>query len=309
MLEVCLLGCGGMLPLPDRFLTSLLLRENGSSILIDCGEGTQVALHLCGWSVKRIDHILITHFHGDHVVGLPGLFMTMGNNGRTEPVHIWGNPGLRQILDGLLVVCPQLPFEVHCHDVAELGYQFQLGNLQVQALPVEHRVSCLAYSLSLPRAGKFDVAKAQQLQIPVQYWAPLQHGEIITYEGCTYYPQDVLGVSRRGLKLTYATDCRPSGELVRLAQGSDLFVAEGLYGDEEKQSGAAEKGHMIFSEAATMAQQGHVRELWLTHYSPAMREPTEYLAQTQKIFSNTKCGENLLMKTLRFDDSQPRETL
>ncbi len=302
MLDVCLLGCGGMLPLPKRFLTSLLVRHQGKSVLIDCGESTQVALHLCGWSVKQIDHILITHFHGDHVVGLPGLLMTMGNNGRTEPVHIWGNPGLQQILDGLLVVCPQLPFAVICHDVTENGYQFSLGALQAQALPVEHRVPCLAYSLSLSRSGKFDAARAKAQQIPVSFWAALQRGETVTDGDKTYYPHDVLGAPRRGLKLTYATDCRPSAGLVQLAQGSDLFVAEGLYGDDAKQPGAAEKGHMVFSEAATMAREAQVRELWLTHYSPAMLEPQEYLFAAQQIFANSRCGDNVMIATLRFQD-------
>lgn len=300
MLDICLLGCGGMLPLPKRFLTSLLIRHGGKSILIDCGESTQVALHLCGWSVKQIDHILITHFHGDHVVGLPGLFMTMGNNGRTEPVHIWGNPGLEYILHGLLVVCPQLPFSVVCHDVTEIGFQFQAGDLQVQALPVEHRIPCLSYSLSLPRTGKFDVAKAKARNIPLQYWTPLQRGETITDGEQVYSPDDVLGAPRRGLKLTYATDCRPSAELVTLAQDSDLFVAEGLYGDNEKRPGAAEKGHMVFSEAATMASKANVKELWLTHYSPAMLDPEEYLYVAQDIFPNTKCGSNIMTTTLRF---------
>lgn len=302
MLDVCLLGCGGMLPLPKRFLTSLLIRQEGKSILIDCGESTQVALHLCGWSVKQIDHILITHFHGDHVVGLPGLLMTMRNNGRTEPVHIWGNPGLQRILDGLLVVCPQLPFAVICHDVTETGYQFQAGKLQVRALPVEHRVPCLAYSLTLKRAGKFDAEKAKRQHIPLQYWAPLQRGETITDGDHIYTPQDVLGAPRRGLKLTYATDCRPSPELVELAQDSDLFVAEGLYGDPEKQAGAAEKGHMVYAEAATMASQAQVKELWLTHYSPAMLEPEEYLSVAQSIFPNSRCGTNLMSATLHFTE-------
>lgn len=302
MLDVCLLGCGGMLPLPKRFLTSLLVRHQGKSVLIDCGESTQVALRLCGWSVKQIDHILITHFHGDHVVGLPGLLMTMGNNGRTEPVHIWGNPGLQQILDGLLVVCPQLPFAVVCHDVAQEGYQFQLGSLQARALPVEHRVPCLAYSLTLPRSGRFDAQRARAQQIPLQYWAALQRGETVSDGATVYHPQDVLGAPRRGLKLTYATDCRPSSQLVELARDSDLFVAEGLYGDDAKQQGAAEKGHMVFSEAAAMAQQAQVGELWLTHYSPAMLEPQEYLAAAQQIFANSKCGDNLLTTTLRFQE-------
>lgn len=302
MLDVCLLGCGGMLPLPKRFLTSLLIRHTGKGILIDCGESTQVALHLCGWSVKQIDHILITHFHGDHVVGLPGLLMTMGNNGRTEPVHIWGNPGLQRILDGLLVVCPQLPFEVVCHDVTETDYQFMAGGLQVQALPVEHRVPCVAYSLTLHRAGKFDAARAKAKNIPLQYWAPLQKGQTVTDGDNTYYPEDVLGAPRRGLKLTYATDCRPSEALTELAQDSDLFVAEGLYGDEEKQQGAAEKGHMVYSEAATMARNANVGELWLTHYSPAMLEPEEHLSVAQNIFANTKCGDNLMTTTLKFQE-------
>lgn len=302
MLDVCLLGCGGMLPLPKRFLTSLLIRHGGKSILIDCGESTQVALHLCGWSVKQIDHILITHFHGDHVVGLPGLLMTMGNNGRTEPVHIWGNPGLQRILDGLLVVCPQLPFEVVCHDITETDYQFMAGSLQVQALPVEHRVPCVAYSLVLPRAGKFDAARAKARNIPLQYWASLQKGQTVTDGDAIYYPEDVLGAPRRGLKLTYATDCRPSEALTNLAQNSDLFVAEGLYGDEEKQPGAAEKGHMVYSEAATMARNAKVGQLWLTHYSPAMLEPEEHLSVAQNIFANSRCGTNLMTTTLKFQE-------
>ena len=302
MLDVCLLGCGGMLPLPKRFLTSLLIRYQGKGILIDCGESTQVALHLSGRSVKQIDHMLITHFHGDHVLGLPGLWMTMGNNGRIEPVHIWGNPGLKQIIDGLMVVCPQLPFEVICHDVTESDYQFAVNGLQVQAVPVEHRVPCLAYSITLPRVGKFDAARAKANHIPLQYWGALQKGEIIVDGDSTYYPSDVLGEARRGLKITYATDCRPSAEIIALAQDSDLFVAEGLYGDGDKQQSAAEKGHMVYQEAAQMAKAANAGELWLTHYSPAMTEPEEYLHAAQEIFPNTKCGTNLLTAELRFQE-------
>ena len=302
MMDVCLLGCGGMLPLPKRFLTSLMVRHGGKGILIDCGESTQVALHLCGWSVKQIDHILITHFHGDHVLGLPGLWMTMGNNGRTEPVHIWGNPGLQQIIDGLMVVCPQLPFQVICHDVTAYDYQFEINGLQVRAVPVEHRVPCLAYSITLPRAGKFDAVRAKANGIPLTYWGALQKGETIVDGEKVYLPEDVLGAPRKGLKLTYATDCRPSEAIIALAEDSDLFVAEGLYGDPEKQQGAGEKGHMVYAEAATMAKAANVRELWLTHYSPAMLDPEEYLHQATDIFANTKCGSNLMTTTLKFQE-------
>lgn len=302
MLDICLLGCGGMLPLPKRFLTSLLVRHQGKSVLIDCGESTQVALHLCGWSVKQIDHILITHFHGDHVVGLPGLLMTMGNNGRTEPVHIWGLPGLQHILDGLLVVCPQLPFRVIAHDITETDYCFQVGELMAEAVPVEHRVPCVAYSLYLPRSGKFDVEKARKNNVPLKYWSVLQKGETITEGEHTYTKEDVLGEDRKGLRVTYATDCRPNDEIVRIAKECDLFVAEGLYGAEDKQESAAEKGHMIFSEAATMAKKAGAKELWLTHYSPAMLNPEEFLEQTRAIFPNTHCGENQKTTTLNFEE-------
>lgn len=303
MIDVCLLGCGGMLPMPERFLTSLLLRHEGKHILIDCGESTQVALHLCGWGFKQIDTILITHFHGDHVVGLPGLLMTMGNNGREEPVHVYGGIGLSEILQGLLVVCPQLPFAVVCHEIVS-GSRFSAGKLEVEALAVEHRVPCLAYSLSLPRAGKFDVQRAKSLQIPMQYWNRLQHGETVVEAERLYHPEDVLSPPRRGLKITYCTDCRPSDAIVTLAAGSDLMVAEGLYGDPEKQSGAAEKGHMVFAEAAAMAQKAQVQKLWLTHYSPAMRNPQEYLSTAREIFANTYCGENLMTMTLYFQDEK-----
>ena len=203
-----------------------------------------------------------------------------------------------------MVVCPQLPFEVECHDITKLGYQFCVNQLQVQAIPVEHRIPCVSYHLILPRPGKFDPMRAKEKNIPVEYWAALQRGENI-YDGdrvLRYVPADVLGAPRRGLKITYATDCRPSDALVALAKDSDLFVAEGLYGDPEKQPSAAEKGHMVYTEAAEIAKKANVKTLWLTHYSPAMQQPEEYLPLAQSIFSKTVCGENLLTTTLRFTE-------
>lgn len=302
MLDICLLGCGGMLPLPKRYLTALIVRNQGSNVLIDCGEGTQVALYQSDFSLKNIDHILITHFHGDHVAGIPGLLMTIGNNMRTEPLHIWGGEGLKLILEGLLVICPQLPFAVYVHELSfKEGSSFQLGELEVMTLPVVHRVPCLAYSLYLPRKGKFDASRAKALGLPQTLWGVLQNGTAVQHEGRLIQPEAVMGPPRKGLKLTYSTDCRPSKALVQLAKNSDLLVAEGLYGDPQKQQGAKEKGHMVFHEAAQVARDAEAQELWLTHYSPAMGNPNEFLHVAAAIFPNTVCGDNLLTKTLRFE--------
>lgn len=303
MLDVCLLGCGGMMPLPKRFLTSLLIRHEGSNVLIDCGESTQVALHMSEFSTKNIDHILITHYHGDHVGGLPGLLMTIANNHREEPLHIWGGVGLERIVRGLCVICGPLPFELVLHELSfKETSTFTTGDLEWTALPVKHRVPCLSYSCHLPRAGKFDIERAKANEVPMQYWSRLQKGEVIEEDGRTIRPEDVLGAPRRGLKVSYATDCRPSEAIVEMIEGSDLFVAEGLYGDSAKQADSAKKGHMVYAEAATMAKKANVERLWFTHYSPAMLNPKEFLPQAQAIFPQAECGHNLKSITLRFVD-------
>ena len=303
MLDVCLLGCGGMMPLPKRFLTALLVRHEGSCVLIDCGEATQVALHLSGFSARHIDHILFTHYHGDHVGGLPGLLMTIANNHRTEPLHLWGGKGLERIVRGLTVICGPLPFELVLHELPfkEVSH-FKTGDLEWTTQPVKHRVPCLAYSCYLPRSGRFDVERAKAAGIPVQLWSHLQNGESVTHEGRTFQPEDVLGPARRGLRLSYATDCRPAPALAELVRESDLFVAEGLYGDCDKQQDAASKGHMVFCEAAQLAADADVKELWFTHYSPAMLNPKDYLARAREIFPNCYSGHNLKTTTLRFEE-------
>lgn len=305
MIDVCLLGSGGMMPLPYRNLTSLIVRVEGSSVLIDCGEATQIALYQTTFSPAHIDHILITHFHGDHVSGLPGLLLTIANNHRTEPLHIWGGQGLAKIVRGLTVICDRLPFALKIHELPfKEETTFQTGSLTWTTCPVRHRVPCLAYRADLPRAGRFDLERAKAQDIPMKFWSRLQRGEEVTEKGKTWVPEDVLGPDRPGIRLTYATDCRPSQQLVKLAQDSDLLIAEGLYGDPKKQKDAAEKGHMVFGEAATLARDAMVDELWLTHYSPALLRPKEWLPVAKRIFPNSHCGVDLMMKTLVYPEEE-----
>ncbi|MFP5527966.1 ribonuclease Z [Peptococcus simiae] len=303
MIDVCLLGTGGMLPLPKRYLTSLLVRVEGQAALIDCGEATQVSLHMTNFSPVDIGHILFTHYHGDHCSGLPGLLMTMANSGRTDPVHLWGVPGLEKVVKGLTVICEYLPFQLVFHEIsAKEKTGFQAIGLDWTSCPVKHRVPCLAYSAYLPRGGRFDADRAKNLDIPLAYWSRLQKGEVIEAEGRVYRPEDVLGPERRGLRLSYATDCRPSAALVETVRDSDLLIAEGLYGDPAKQADAKSKGHMVYKEAAKLAKDAGVKELWLTHFSPAMMNPKEFLPETRAIFPATHAGFDRKTTTLRFSD-------
>lgn len=301
MLQVNLLGVGGTMPLPGRALTALLLRCNGRSILIDCGEGAQVSLREMGLSARPIDAILFTHYHGDHVTGLPGLLLTMAKEDRREPVRLFGPAGLRRVVSGLCVVAPGLPFRLEGGELSG-EVRFSLGPLQVDAFPVSHTVPCYGYAITLPRAPRFDPERARAAGIPQKYWNRLQHGETIEECGAVYTPDMVLGPPRRGLKVTYCTDTRPVANIVRLGRDSDLFVCEGMYGDEEKLPKARENRHMLFREAAELARDMNARELWLTHYSPSLTDPQAFLGAARSIFPGAVAPKGGVQVELGFRD-------
>ncbi len=304
MLDICLLGTGGMMPLPYRWLTSLMARYNGKSILIDCGEGTQIAMKEKGWSPKPIDVICFTHFHADHISGLPGMLLTMGNAERTEPLLLIGPKGLTRVVNSLRVIAPELPFEIVCREITEQEQVFSFGGFRIEAYRVNHNVVCYGYSIVIDRIGKFDVEKAQALNIPRNYWNLLQKGEIIEADGHTYTPDMVLGAARKGLKVTYCTDTRPTESIVKHASGADLFICEGMYGEPEKQQKAKEYKHMTFYEAADMAKRAGVRELWLTHYSPSLMRPEDYMREVRKIFPNAVAARDGRSVDLLFQDEE-----
>lgn len=300
MVEVCLLGCGGMMPLPNRRLTALLYRFCGKMVLIDCGEGTQIPIKLAGWGFKSIDAICFTHYHADHIAGLTGFLLTLANSGREEPLNLFGPPGLGEVVKGLTVIAPNLPFELLLVELSSKSTN-RIGDIFINSIPVDHRISCLAYSLEIKRPGKFDAGKAKALDIPIAFWSRLQSGEVVKNDGKVYYPSMVLGEPRHGIKVTYCTDTRPTEDIIDLSVDSDLFICEGIYGDNEKLSNAIDKKHMTFIEAAALAKKSNVKELWLTHYSPSLSDPNLFIDNAKNIFLNSIPGQDLMKKTLFYD--------
>lgn len=301
MLDVCLLGSGGMMPLPYRWLTALMTRFNGSSLLIDCGEGTQIAIKEKGWSFKPIDVICFTHYHGDHISGLPGLLLTMGNADRKEPLTLIGPKGLERVVSALRVIAPELPFPIIYKEIEGAEQTFELNGYRLKAFRVNHNVLCYGYTMEIDRAGKFDVERAKEQEIPQKYWKHLQKGETIERGNGILTPDMVLGPPRKGLKLTYTTDTRPTNSIRENAKDSDLFICEGMYGEKEKAAKAVEYKHMTFYEAAHLAKDAQVKEMWLTHYSPSLTRPEEYMDEVRRIFPEAKAGKDRMSRELAFE--------
>lgn len=302
MLDICLLGTGGMMPLPKRWLTSMMARCDGSSLLIDCGEGTQIALKEKGWSPKPIDTICFTHYHADHISGLPGFLLTMGNAERTEPLTLIGPKGLERVVGALRTIAPELPFSLRFIELSEAREQINCPPYVIDAYRVNHNVVCYGYSISIPRKGKFDVEQAKAMDIPLKFWNRLQKGEMIEADGKSYTPEMVMGADRRGLKVTYCTDTRPVPVIAEYAKDADLFICEGMYGEEGKEAKAREYKHMTFYEAADLAKQANPKEMWLTHYSPSLVRPEEFMDKVKDIFPRAVAGKDGKSVELDFDE-------
>ena len=275
MIDVLLLGNSGMHPTTDRWLSSVLLRCGSELILFDCGEGTQIPWRRSHWGFKRVSTICITHWHADHIGGLPGILFSIANAGRTEPVTLYGPIGIGRILTGLRVIAPHLTFPL---DVVELDHngRFRLGEgLTGRVALGEHGLPSLAYRLDLHRARRFNRAKAEALSIPRRLWRTLQLGQDVAWEGRMAIADDILMPPRPGLAFGFVTDSRPLDVHRDLMRDVDLLVCEGTYGDPADLPKAREWGHMTFAEAATLARDAEAKRLWLTHFSPGLKEPEQ----------------------------------
>ena len=270
----------------------------GRTLLLDCGEGTQTALRRWGVSAYRLSHVLLTHYHGDHILGLPGLLQTLASLGRTEPLTVAGPAGLDAVAAPIAALAGPLPFAVQWR---EAGTEpFAAGPLTVTPFPLEHRVPCCGYALHLPRAGRFDPARAKAAGIPVALWRRLQAGE--TVDG--FAPETVLGPPRRGLTVVYATDTRPCPSLLAAAQEADLLCMDATYADDADGDKAKLYGHATCRETGTLAAEAGVRRLWLTHYSAAVTDLGPGLAAAQSAYPAAVAGTDGMRLELEFDKEE-----
>ncbi len=300
MVEMCTLGTGGTLPLPDRALSSLYIRVNGQAMLIDCGEGTQVGIRRLGWGFRCIDGVALTHFHGDHCTGLAGLLLSMEKAGREEPFMIWGPPGLKRVVEGLCVIVPRLSFPVALREYDPTGLEFGMIGLKIRAFPVNHGVPCFGFRLELPRSPVFEPEKARALGVPMKDWKRLQEGESVRVGLHRVHPEDVTGKARKGISFVFSTDTRPCETLDHYTRGADVLILEGMYGEEEKRPQALKNHHMLFSEAAEIARGADPAALFLTHFSTSVDDPEEFLPAARSIFPRTYAARDGMILTLRF---------
>ena len=306
MIDIKLLGCGGGMPTPDRYLSSLLINYRGRKILIDCGEGTQVSMKIANCGFKSIDYICITHIHGDHIIGLPGILSTIGNSGRLESLTIVGPVGIKEAVEAFRVIVKELPYEIKIIEAPKediiVNNNYIDKDIIISTVEVDHSSPCIAYSFYIKRKAKFDINKAISNDVPKILWSKLQNGRDIKLDGKLYTKDMVMGQPRKGLKISFVTDTRPNNNIISFVDNSDLLICEGMYGDDNDIEKAIKNKHMIFSESANIAKNANVETLILTHFSPAIKDPNIYINNAIDIFENTIIGTDRMGFNLKFKE-------
>ncbi len=306
MIDITLLGTSALVPLPERALTAVTLTCAGHTVLFDCGEGTQSAARKAGVSLMKADFIALTHYHGDHIFGLPGLLQTMCSLDRTAPLYITGPAGLQDALAPILKLAGSVTYDIRPITLPDGGLRpadLVRGwptEAKLAAFSTEHRVPSQGYCFTLERAGKFMPQRARDLGVPVNLWGVLQKGQTVRLGDALIRPEQVLGEARKGLKFVFSGDTAACPALTNAARGADLLISEATYGENEQADLAVDHGHMNFAQAALTASQAGAGLLWLAHYSQMIKDPRDYLPNAARIFENTVCGTDGMSITLGF---------
>lgn len=296
-LEAFVLGCGGMMPLPYRHLTSVLVRREGDLFLFDGGEGTQVSLKRLNLKWKKIDAIFVSHTHADHVTGLPGILMLSSQVDRTEPLYIYGPPKIAEYIEtSRRVLDMYINYPIIVKEITEPGIVHSGEDFYIRAFPLKHTKTCVGYTLEeLERPGEFNPQKAIELGVPCgPLFSKLQHGESVeNNDGVLIHPEQVMGAKRPGRKISYVTDTMYLPSIAKEVQGSNLLFCEGMF-EQAFLDQATEKKHMTSTQAATIAKDANVDKMALIHYSPRYtnKELKVLLDEAKQVFPNTILSED-----------------
>lgn len=308
MIDITLLGTSSFFPIPARALTAAYLSCGGHAILFDCGEGTQVAIKKYGLSLMNVDIIALTHYHGDHIFGLPGLLQTLMSTERTKPIYITGPKGLNEILEPILKLVGSTHYEINALEIPQDGLRLSdvikgwFFEAKLSAFKTEHRVVSQGYCFTLGRAGKFLPDNALALGVPVNQWKILQKGQSVQVGDNIIFPEQVLSAPRKGLKFIFTGDTIFCDSIIAAAQNANLMICDSTYGKNEQAELATDHGHMNFAQAAQIAKSANVKQLWLSHYSQRILFPQQFLGNATAIFENTICGKDGMSATLKFEE-------
>lgn len=292
-MEAFVLGCGGMMPLPYRHLTSVLLRRDGDLFLFDGGEGTQVSLRRLNLKWKKINAIFVSHTHADHVTGLPGILMLSSQVDRNEPLYIFGPPKIAEYIDSSRKVLDMyINYPIIVKEITAPCVCYEGDGFTVRAFPLEHTKTCVGYTLEeADRPGEFNPDEALKLKVPRgPLWGKLQHGQaVINDEGIEVKPEQVVGQARKGRKFSFVTDTMYLPTIAPEVKDSDLLICEGMFADDCEDQ-AKEKKHMTSRQAATIAKDANAKRMAMIHYSPRYNDKDLdlLLKQAREVYPNAE---------------------
>lgn len=296
-MEAFILGCGGMMPLPYRHLTSVLLRRDGDLFLFDGGEGTQVSLRRLNLKWKKINAIFVSHTHADHVTGLPGILMLSAQVDRNEPLYIFGPPKIQEYIESSRKVLDMyINYPIIIKEIVAPCDVYEGDGFKVRAFPLEHTKTCIGYTLEeYDRPGEFNTEEAIKLKIPRgPLWGKLQHGQSVKNEdGIEIKSKQVVGQARKGRKFSFVTDTMYLPTIAPEVKNSDLLICEGMFADDCEDQ-AKEKKHMTSRQAASIAKDANAKRMALIHYSPRYNDKDLELLlnQAKEVFPKTELSKD-----------------